>query len=260
MSTGTPNVSKPLAGLVCLVTGGGQGIGSAFAHGFASAGASVVVADLNIENARAVADEITASGGEAIYCEVDVSDEPSVENAVRDALDAYGRIDVLLSGAAVFSTLTMKPFTDISATEWRSVIDVNLTGTFLCAKAVAAPMRAQGSGTIISISSTTVLSGRPDYLHYVTSKAGVIGMTRSLARELGADGITVNAIMPGSVDTGIIRDSARPDAVEKIIDGQSIKRRLVPNDIVGAAIFLASPAAGAITGQTLVIDGGMNFL
>jgi len=260
MSTPSTTAAPPLTGRVSIITGAGQGIGRAFALGFAVAGASVVVADLDDGNARAVADEIVAAGGEALGVGADVSDEAAVAAMVESALDRFGRIDALVNAAAIFSTLTMKSFEQISAAEWRKVIDVNLTGTFLCAKAVAAPMRAGGGGAIVNISSATVLSGRPDYLHYVTSKAGIVGLTRSLARELGPDAVTVNAIMPGSVDTGIARDSARPEAVAHIVGGQSIKRRLVSDDIVGAAVFLASPSASAMTGQSLVIDGGMNFL
>ncbi|MFF2246652.1 SDR family NAD(P)-dependent oxidoreductase [Arthrobacter sp. NPDC058130] len=169
---------------------------------------------------------------------------------------AQVRPGVAAAGAAVVVA-------DLDAGNARSgaeVIEVNLTGSFLCVKAVSTPMREQGAGAIVNLSSATVLSGRPDYLHYVTSKAGVVGMTRSLARELGPDGITVNAIMPVSVDTGIAHDSARPEGVERIVGGQSIKRRLISDDIVGAAVFLASPGASAITGQTMVVDGGMNFL
>lgn len=260
MSTDTAATTSLLADRVGLVTGAGQGIGRAFAHGLAAAGAAVVVADLDEANARSVAREIEDAGGAALGVRVDVADEAAVEDMVAAAVGTFGRVDTLLNAAAIFSTLTMKGFEEISVAEWRTVIDVNLTGTFLCARAVAPVMRAQGSGTIINVSSATVLSGRPDYLHYVTSKAGVIGMTRSLARELGADGVTVNAILPGSVDTGIARDSARPEAVAHIVAGQSLKRRLVSDDIVGAAVFLASPAAGAMTGQSLVVDGGMNFL
>ncbi len=260
MITDTAAAKPPLADRVGLVTGAGQGIGRAFAHGLAAAGAAVVVADLDEVNARSVAREIEDAGGAALGVRVDVSDEAAVETMVAAAVRAFGRVDTLLNAAAIFSTLTMKGFQEISAAEWRTVIDVNLTGTFLCARAVAPVMRAQGSGAIINVSSATVLSGRPDYLHYVTSKAGVIGMTRSLARELGADGVTVNAILPGSVDTGIARDSARPEAVAHIVAGQSLKRRLISDDIVGAAVFLASPAAAAMTGQSLVVDGGMNFL
>lgn len=260
MSTDTAATTSPLVDRVGLVTGAGQGIGRAFAHGLAAAGAAIVVADLDEANARSVAREIEDAGGAALGVRVDVADEAAVEAMVAAAVGTFGRVDTLLNAAAIFSTLTMKGFQEISAAEWRTVIDVNLTGTFLCARAVAPVMRAQGSGAIINVSSATVLSGRPDYLHYVTSKAGVIGMTRSLARELGADGVTVNAILPGSVDTGIARDSARPEAVAHIVAGQSLTRRLVSDDIVGAAVFLASPAAGAMTGQSLVVDGGMNFL
>lgn len=253
-------VGRSLAGKVAIITGAGQGIGRSFAAAFAAAGARVVVADLHAENAQRVADELTAAGHEAAAVEVDVADEDSVETMVGAALERYGRVDVLLNNAAIFSTLTMKPFDEISTDEWRQVMDVNLSGVFLCCRAVSGVMRAQGSGSIINISSSTVLGGRPNYLHYVTSKAGVVGLTRSMARELGEHEVTVNALMPGSVDTGIARDSAQPGAVERIIAGQALPRRLRPTDITAAAVFLASDAARAITGQTIVIDGGMNFL
>jgi 3-oxoacyl-[acyl-carrier protein] reductase len=121
-------------------------------------------------------------------------------------------------------------------------------------------MRRRGGGSIINMSSSTVLAGRPNYLHYVTAKAGVVGLTRALARELGSHDVTVNALMPGSVDTGIPRDSAQPGAVDQIVASQALRRRLRPTDIAGAAVFLASDAARAITGQSVVVDGGMNFL
>jgi len=154
----------------------------------------------------------------------------------------------------------MGPFTDLSVDEWRRVLDVNVTGAFLCARAVAPAMTAAGYGKIVNISSATIWTGRPNYLHYVASKAGLVGLTRSLARELGSTGATVNALMPGSVDTGIPRDSIRPGQAEEIIAAQALHRRLRPADVVGAAVFLASGAAGSITGQTIVVDGGMNFL
>ncbi|MEU7915645.1 SDR family NAD(P)-dependent oxidoreductase [Microbispora bryophytorum] len=252
--------SGVLADRVAVITGSGQGIGREFAQAFAAAGATVVVADLDGENAGKVAAQLREGGAQALGLGVDVSDETAVTRMVETTVAEFGRVDVLVNGAAIFSTLTMKPFEEIGADEWRKVIDVNINGVFLCCRAVSATMRAKGSGTIVNISSSTVLGGRPNYLHYVTSKAAVVGMTRSLARELGPAGINVNVIMPGSVETGIPRDSARPEAVGQIVGNQALKRRIVSADIAGAAVFLASDAASMITGQSLVVDGGMNFL
>ncbi|MFW3169157.1 SDR family NAD(P)-dependent oxidoreductase [Geodermatophilus sp. CPCC 206100] len=249
-----------LDGAVGIVTGAGQGIGRTFATALARAGARVVVADLDAARAEQTADELRADGHGACAVQVDVADEDSVAAMVATTMTRYGRVDVLLNNAAVFSTLTMKPFDEISASEWRRVLDVNLTGVFLCCRAVAGPMREQRGGSIINMSSASVLGGRPNYLHYVTSKAGIVGLTRAMARELGGRDIRVNALMPGSVDTGIPRDSARPGAVDEIVANQALRRRLEPADIAGMAVFLASDAARAITGQTIVIDGGMNFL
>lgn len=249
-----------LDGRVSVITGAGQGIGRSFATAFAQAGARVVVADVNVDAAQSTTDELIARGHEALAIELDVADASSGSAMVAACLKRYGQIDALINNAAIFSTLTMKPFEEIAENEWRRVVDVNLTGVFLCCRAVSPAMRGQRSGSIINISSSTVLGGRPHYLHYVTAKSGVTGLTRSLARELGTHNITVNALMPGSVDTGIARDSARPAAVDGIVSAQALRRRIQPDDICGAALFLASDAARAITGQTIVIDGGMNFL
>jgi 3-oxoacyl-[acyl-carrier protein] reductase len=256
-----PGCPGPLAGKVSIITGAGQGIGRAFAAAFAGAGARVVVADVDAVAAQEAAAELRRAGHDAVAVTADVTDERAVEDMVGTAVSRYGRVDVLLNNAAIFSTITMKPFDEIELGEWRSVIDVNLTGVFLCCRAVGRHWkRSRAGGAIINVSSATVLGGRPNYLHYVASKAGVVGLTRSLARELGSTGATVNAVMPGSVDTGISRDSIRPGQAEEIVAAQALHRRLRPADIVGAAVFLASDAAGAITGQTIVVDGGMNFL
>lgn len=249
-----------LHGQVALVTGAGQGIGRSFALALAAAGSAVVVADINGAAARSVADEVAALGRESLAVEVDVADERAVAESVTATAETFGRMDTLLNNAAMFSSLKMRPFEEIPVDEWRQVIDVNLTGMFLMTKAVAPTMRAQGRGSIINVSSGTVLNGRPNYLHYVTSKAGVIGMTRSLARELGGSGITVNSILPGSVDTGIERDSAPLGANEAILAAQSLKWRLRPEDLTGTAVFLASEDARAMTGQSLVLDAGSSFV
>lgn len=179
---------------------------------------------------------------------------------VQQALTRFKRIDVLVNNAAIFSTIQMKPFEEITFEEWNGLMAVNLTGTFLCCQAVAPSMRAQQGGSIINISSGSVATGRPWYAQYVASKAGVVGLTRALARERGADNITINAIMPGSTETEVPRETVTPEQAQAIVAGQSIHRRETPQDLVGAMVFLASEDSRFITGQTLLVDGGQNFL
>jgi 3-oxoacyl-[acyl-carrier protein] reductase len=257
----TRGASLDLDHTISIITGAGQGIGRRFASEFAKAGSSVVVADRDISAAEETARLQREAGYDAIAIETDVADEQSVQELVAKTIAEFGRVDVLINNAAIFSTLSMKPFDEIDATEWRKVVDVNLTGVFLCCREVGKHMKERdGGGSIINVSSATVLNGRPHYLHYVASKAGVVGLTRSLARELGQADVTVNALMPGSVDTGIPRDSVRPGQAEHIVASQALHHRLGSEDITGAALFLASEYARAITGQSIVIDGGMNFV
>jgi 3-oxoacyl-[acyl-carrier protein] reductase len=165
-----------------------------------------------------------------------------------------------VNNAALFSTLDMQPFEEIDLDQWRRVLDVNLTGPFICCRAVAPIMRKLGRGRIVNISSSTVLMGRPYYAHYVSSKAGVVGLTRALANELGSDGITVNAVMPGYTQTEVPRKTVTPQQAEKLVGMQAIQRQLTPEDLVGAIAFLASDDAAFMTGQTLLVDGGVSFL
>ncbi|MCB0871679.1 MAG: SDR family NAD(P)-dependent oxidoreductase, partial [Solirubrobacterales bacterium] len=190
---------------VVIITGGGQGLGRAYAHAFGARGAKVVIADINAENADNVVSEVTAAGGTAMAVTTDVADEASVNAMAAAAEEAWGRIDVLVNNAAFFSTIKMKPFDEIPLDEWERMIRINLTGVFLCARAVVPAMRKRQWGRIVNKSSATVSMGRPMYLHYVTSKAGVIGLTRSMAREVGKDGITVNAVLPGATFTEVPR-------------------------------------------------------
>lgn len=252
--------SGTLSGKVAIVTGSAQGIGRTLAEQFGAAGATTVIADLDVTSARRVADDLKACGMPSLAVQVDVANAASVENLVAAAIGEFGRIDVLVNNAAIFSTIEMRPFDEIPSDEWNRVIDVNLTGVFNCCRAVAETMRRQGTGRIINMSSATVLFGRPNYLHYVASKAGVLGITRGLARELGPFGVTVNSILPGSIETGIPRGSVSGDQASRIIASQSIGRRLTSKDIVGITLFLASDDSEAITGQSLVADGGANFL
>ena len=224
---------------------------------FAEAGATVVIAELNEEKGAAVAAEI---GNGTLAVPTDVSDPASVDAMARATMDAFGRIDVLVNNAGLFSTLAMRPFWEIPLDEWRRVLDVNVTGCFLAARAVVGPMRAAGWGRIVNVASSAVTMGRPNYTHYTSSKAAVIGMSRSMARELGPDGITVNALLPGATFTEVPRATVTPEQKKIIVAGQCIPRPAEPNDLVGTVLFLASDASAFMTGQSLTVDGGNTHL
>ena len=252
--------SESIEGRVVMITGGGQGIGRAYALKFAEAGAIPGIVEIDGAKGDAVAAEIEAAGGEALSIQADVTDPAAVKAAVAATLDRFGRIDVLINNAAIFVTLGRRPFWEIDLEEWRAVMDVNITGCFICAVAVAGPMRAAGGGRIINISSSTVPQGIPVFTHYVTSKSALIGMTRCMARELGDANITVNAVLPGMIETEI-ENAGRNDAGRAtIISHQSIKRQQEPMDMVGTLLFLSSPASGFMTGQSLCVDGGAAFI
>lgn len=249
-----------IKGRTVIVTGAGQGIGRAYALGLARVGAVPVIADLNRPAAERVADEVRADGGECLALQVDVGEPGSVDAMVGAVMERYGRVDVLVNNAAIFSTLKMRPFDEIPFDEWDRVMRVNITGCFLCARAVAPPMRAQKSGSIINISSAAYVMGRPNYLHYTTSKAALIGMTRSLARELGPHDVRVNAILPGAVETEVARETVSPEQLRQQIAARSLARTEDPTDLVGVMMFFASDASRFVTGQSIVVDGGLTFL
>ena len=184
-----------VSGRVVIITGAGQGIGRDYALAFAEAGAKPVLAEINADNLRNVASEIEAAGGKALAIETDVGSPESVNAMVAATLDAYGQIDVLINNAAIFATIPRRKFYDIPFDEWNNVLHVNITGSYLCSSAVVPAMQAAGQGRIINISSGTVPQGAPGFMHYVTSKAAIVGMTRVMARELGDDKINVNAVM-----------------------------------------------------------------
>lgn len=253
-------MSGDLKGRVVLITGAAQGIGRVLAQGFGQAGAAVVVADRNAQKAEETAVQLRQQGTQALALPVDVADASSVETMVQAARNWRGGIDVLVNNAALFSTLKMQPFHEIPLDVWESVQRVNVTGPFLCAKAVAPGMMQRGFGRIIQVSSGAVTLGRPNYLHYTTSKAALIGMTRSMARELGQYGITVNAVLPGSVATEVERETVTPESKQRIVQMQCIPRGQVPEDLVGVMVFLASDASSFITGQSLTVDGGATHL
>ena len=241
-----------LDGKVAIVTGGARNIGAVYAKTLAAEGTRVVVAD--VLDGSASAQAIRDAGGEAVSVEVDVSREDDTLRMAKTAMDAFGRIDVLVNNAAIYVSIQRRPFHEISAEEWDRVTAVNIKGVFLCAKAVFPHMRDQGGGRIINISSNTVMAGTPNFLHYVASKSALIGMTRSMSRELGSYGISVNAIAPGLVEHE--GQTVPPELSASRVSARSIQRRQTPEDLTGAVLYLAASDSDFVTGQTLVVDGG----
>jgi len=241
-----------------VVTGAGGGLGAAFARAFAAAGDRVVIADIDGDAASRVAAEIAETAAvPAIAVRVDVTDRESTDALAAAAVEAGGAVDVLVNNAAIYAAVTRSPFEDIDEGEWDRVMAVNLKGPWQVTRALS-PHLADG-GRVINISSATVYSGSAQWAHYVASKSGVIGLTRVLAKELGARGITVNAVAPGFTLTeashGLIENAA-----EYGVDRGAIRRAIDPEDIVGTVQYLASPPSAFVTGQTVVVDGGRQFI
>ena len=248
-----------LAGRTAIVTGGAKGIGAHYSRALAAEGARVMIAD--IADGKALAEEFAAAhGADSVTSAIaDVSDETSVKALVAAAMERFGRIDILVNNAALFAPLQETKCTEIDADLWDKVMAVNLRGPFLMVKHVAPHMQARGYGKIINIGSGTAFRGIPWMLHYVTTKGGIMAMTRALARELGEHGIRVNTLAPGFTlsDTVVAENPGHVNtARERAVQSRSLRRDQHPQDLLGALVFLSSADSDFVTGQTIAVDGG----
>lgn len=243
---------------VAIVTGAGKGIGEATAKLLAEQGASVVVTDI-IDEREAVGEAIEEAGGTALVRELDVTDYEQAQSVVEDTVDEFGRVDVLVNNAGIFPTAGLD---DMTPADWQQVIDINLTGTFNCTKAVLPAMRDQEYGRIVNVSSASGghIGWSGDLSHYAASKGGVVGFTRSAAIDLGPDGITMNAIIPGMVDTGAAEEVSTEEEIEGAVAMTPVGRQGDPEELASAITYLASEPASFVTGASLVVDGGITLV
>lgn len=248
-----------LAERVGVVTGGGRGIGQAISIFLADLGAHVIVADIDLETAARTAETIRGRGGVATAIRVDVGTSAGIDALVQHIDGAGGSLDFLVNNAAIYAGLKRTPMEDIDEQEWDRVQRVNVAGVWNCSKRLLPALAASGRGHVVNIASAIAFRGSPMLLHYVTSKAAVVGMTRAMARELGDRNITVNAVAPGFTWTDASLDVSTQEQLAAQIARRSIKRAQQPEDVTGAVAFLCSDLAAYITGQTLVVDGGSHM-
>lgn len=238
-----------------FITGAGRGIGREIALTMAAQGASIIIADIDEKTMSATATDVESLGVKALSVKTNISDIDSVKAAVEKAIDEFGRIDILVNNAAIFKKAS---FLEMTPEQWQQTADINMTGVFNVTRSVAPVMAEQGDGSIISIASVDAFQGCRDYSHYATTKAGVVGLSRTLAQELGPCGIRVNVIAPGIMLTEMTRDRVEANK-EAYLSRVPIRRIGIPEDIANAALFLASNMSSYITGQVIHVNGGMYF-
>ena len=246
-----------LDGRVAIITGAAQGIGAVYAKALAGEGAHVALSD--IQNTSAVAEEINANyqGVEALALYTDVTEESQVNTMVAETVERFGKLDILISNAAVFAAISHIPFLDIRVEEWDQVMAINVRGPWLCAKAAVPEMRKNGYGKIVNIASGTLFKGAPNFLHYVTSKGAILAMSRSMSREVGGDGICVNTLAPGlTMSEGVLASTHNIEGRDANMETRALKRYQEPEDLTGAMLFLVSSDSDFMTGQCMVVDGG----
>jgi 3-oxoacyl-[acyl-carrier protein] reductase len=249
-------IERPMPG-AAIVTGAAKGLGKAYALALGDAGWPVVAAD--VLDVEPVASEIARRGGTALAVQADVSDQASVEGLAAATLERFGRIGALVNNAAIFTSIEKKPFDELTVDEWDRMFAVNVRGTWLCCRAVAPSMKESGGGRIVNVSSMTVPGGVPLFLHYVASKAAIVGLTRALARELGEFGICVNAIAPDYVPHDPAYTAQQPEMAAAIANQRCFRRDMTADDLVGTLLYLVGPGAEFVTGQTLYVNGGRLF-
>ena len=254
-------MNRVLEDSVAIVTGAGRGLGKAFALAYAAEGARLLLPDISLERAERTAAEIRGAGGEAVAMQTDITDQSATQAVSEKVLSLYGRVDVLLNNAALSYGIEPRPWHDWTVDLWDSFFTINVRGTWLMCKAIAPLMKQRGRGKIINIASDICrLPPSESLLPYACSKAAVHQLTQSLARALGPSGICVNSIAPGLTATeATLLQPSSEQLFAGTIAGQCIKRREEPQDLVGAAIFLASRSSDFVTGQLLVVDGGAVF-
>jgi len=234
-------------------------MGRTFALAAAREGAKVAVVDINLSTATEVASSIQKNNGHGMSVKVDVANEHETLMMASKVADAFGRIDVLVNNAAFYYGLQRRSFDEIPLEEWDKMFAVNAKGCWLCCRAVFPYMKKQGRGKIVNLASAVVFSGAPNMIHYVASKGAVVALTRALAKEVGGYGINVNAIAPGLVMTEASKLQSTPDYEKSVVASRAIKRLAEPEDVVGTLLFLSSDASDFVTGQTMLVDGGMIF-
>ncbi|NMB89312.1 MAG: SDR family oxidoreductase [Chloroflexi bacterium] len=242
-----------LSDKTAVVTGGGRGVGRAICLALAGAGADVLVADIDLSTAESVAGEVSGLGRRGVACQVDVTDKGQVQAMIATCTARLGRLDILVNNAGIFP---ISPFATLAEADWDRVMAVNLKGVFLCCQAALGALRQSGAGRIINLSSVSGLVGAIGFTHYAASKAGVIGLTRALAREVAAMRVTVNAVAPGIVDNEMTARTFPAFSLDQYRGQVPLQRLTTPEDVAELIVFLSSPGAAYITGQTYAVDGG----